>query len=60
MVFSPCYVTPDDPYAWVEPVVIESVWDAPLFVCCSSNLPKQVWVASFVSYLWCTYDGEVG
>ena len=44
MRFFPCYVQPSEPYAWVQPVRIASAWDDPLYICCSSNLAKQVCV----------------
>jgi hypothetical protein len=42
MMLSPCFVNPSQAFSWVEPVQVQSLWDDTLYLCCTSNLPKQV------------------
>jgi hypothetical protein len=42
MMLSPCFVNPSQTFSWVEPVQVQSMWDDTLYLCCTSNLPKQV------------------
>eukprot|EP01134_Creolimax_fragrantissima_P000964 CFRG0964T1 len=38
------YVTPSQRYSLIHPVTVSSVHDEPLWLQCSSNLAKQVWI----------------